>query len=169
MHVADWLPTIVEGIAKRQLVSPSTLRLDGMNVFPALVANTSSPRREALLQLSGPVNGSWCNPNPGYFKPKHDNDLICGHQLSAAYRRGPWKVVVQEEEDPYFSNSSSNVSGVSNLLGHATGWVQMVGDHRSYEAPTKAQSCWDTVCLFNLEEDPLETRNVAAVRTILTL
>jgi hypothetical protein len=46
-----------------------------------------------------------CNPNPGYFKPKHDNDLICAHQLAAAYRRDNWKLVVQQEEDPYFLNT----------------------------------------------------------------
>jgi hypothetical protein len=99
------------------------------------------------------VNGSWCNPNPGYFKPKHDNDLICAHQLTGAYRRDQWKLVVQQEEDPYFQNSSANVSGSSNLLGASTGWLQK---------PTPDQACWETPCLFNLDTDPLEQHNVAA-------
>ena len=108
------------------------------------------------------MDGSWCNPNPGYFKPKHDNDLICAHQLTAAYRRDNWKLVLQQEEDPYFQNSSANVSGSTNLLGASTGWLQMMGDHRTYQKPTQAQACWETPCLFNLDLDPLETRNVAA-------
>jgi hypothetical protein len=56
MSVADWLPTLVTGVAGRP-VAPGK---DGIDVWEALLANATSPRREALLQLSGPVNGSWC-------------------------------------------------------------------------------------------------------------
>ena len=48
MHIVDILPSIVSGIAGLPLAAGK----DGLDVWAALVGNKTSPRREALLQLS---------------------------------------------------------------------------------------------------------------------
>ena len=98
-----------------------------------------SPRSEMLLQLTGPHS-----PRPS------DVDMAgVNYQLSAAYMRGPWKVVWMQPSSGRRQPTSRQISTCGR---RATGWVQMVGDHRSYVKPTEAQTCWQSKpCLFNIE------------------
>ncbi|CAK8993557.1 unnamed protein product [Durusdinium trenchii] len=70
MHGADWLPTLVEGVADERIWA--TKPLDGMNVWPQLIGNRSSPRQELYYGLA---------------------DSQVGHH-GPALREGPWKLIV---------------------------------------------------------------------------
>ena len=72
IHVTDWLPTMVEGIAGLEL-DKDKWKLDGYNVWPTIVDDTESPRKEVLLGL---------NPSRSGFVGQ------------AAIRSGDWKLVL---------------------------------------------------------------------------
>ena len=72
IHVTDWLPTIVEGIAGLD-VDECKWRLDGYNVWPTITTDSETPRKEILISL-----------NPAR------NDFVG----QAAIRRGDWKLII---------------------------------------------------------------------------
>ena len=72
IHVTDWLPTIVEGIAGLD-VDEDKWKLDGYNVWPTITNDTETPRKEILLSLN----------------PARDNFVG-----QAAIRRGDWKLII---------------------------------------------------------------------------
>ncbi|XP_065900217.1 arylsulfatase I-like [Dysidea avara] len=71
IHVSDWLPTIVEGIAGLEL-DKNKWKLDGYNAWPAITMNTQTPRKELLVNLDP--------PNIGFMG-------------QAAMRIGDWKLI----------------------------------------------------------------------------
>ena len=71
IHVTDWLPTIVEGIAGLD-VDEDKWKLDGYNAWPTITNDSETPRKEILLTL-----------NPA-------RDDFIGQ---AAIRRGDWKLI----------------------------------------------------------------------------
>ena len=75
MHITDWYPTIIEGIAGMTL---DTTGLDGFNMWDTINDDTPSPRNEILLQLD---------------PPRYDNELnpFIGQ---AAIRKGDWKLII---------------------------------------------------------------------------
>ena len=87
IHVTDWLPTIVEGIAGLHLDVTTKSRLDGYNVWPTIIANKRTPRKEILINLDP--------AGPDYVG-------------QAAIRVGPWKLVTGRpncslgEDNPVF-------------------------------------------------------------------
>ena len=74
IHVTDWLPTIVEGIAGLEL-DKVKWKLDGYNVWQAIIGNEESPRKEILIDLNPPY--------PGFIG-------------QAAMRIGNWKLIIGE-------------------------------------------------------------------------
>ena len=72
IHVTDWLPTIVEGIAGLQLDRKTKDALDGYNIWPTIIANSRTPRREILINLD-PAGSD--------------------HVAQAAIRIGNWKLI----------------------------------------------------------------------------
>ena len=72
IHVTDWLPTIVEGIAGLEL-DRNKWKLDGYNVWPAITMNSQTPRKELLVNLNPPYKG---------------------FMGQAAMRVGDWKLIV---------------------------------------------------------------------------
>ena len=72
IHVSDWLPTIVEGIAGLEL-DKSKWKLDGYNAWPAITMNSQTPRKELLVNLDP--------PNTGFMG-------------QAAMRLGDWKLII---------------------------------------------------------------------------
>ena len=74
IHVTDWLPTIVEGIAGLEL-DKDKWKLDGYNVWQAIIGNEESPRKEILIDLNPPY--------PGFIG-------------QAAMRIGDWKLIIGE-------------------------------------------------------------------------
>ena len=97
IHVTDWLPTIVEGIAGLEL-DGKKWKLDGYNVWSAITANSESPRKEILLNLNPPY--------PGFLG-------------QAAMRVGDWKLIVGEP------NCSMGPARVGD--GCPDGWVHLNG------------------------------------------
>ena len=53
IHVTDWLPTIVEGIAGLEL-DKDKWALDGYNVWKTITDNDDTPRKELLINLDPP-------------------------------------------------------------------------------------------------------------------
>ena len=72
IHVTDWLPTIVEGIAGLKLNKTKKQALDGYNVWPTITANMRTPRKEILINL---------------------DPADAGFVGQAAIRRGDWKLI----------------------------------------------------------------------------
>ena len=71
IHVTDWLPTIVEGIAGLEL-DKDKWALDGFNVWNTIANNAKTPRNELLINL---------NPSRTGFRGQ------------AAIRIGQWKLI----------------------------------------------------------------------------
>ena len=57
MHGADWLPTIVEGVAGIRIMPGDTKPLDGVNVWKELISNQPSPRKELYYGLADRLVG----------------------------------------------------------------------------------------------------------------
>ncbi|XP_019860668.1 PREDICTED: arylsulfatase B-like [Amphimedon queenslandica] len=74
MHITDWYPTIIEGIAGMTL---DTKGLDGFNMWDTINDDTPSPRTEILHQLD---------------PPKYDERTQFIGQ--AALRQGDWKLII---------------------------------------------------------------------------
>ena len=72
IHVTDWLPTIVEGIAGLEL-DDNKWALDGYNVWPTITENKETPRKELLINLDP--------PHPGFIG-------------QASIRTGDWKLII---------------------------------------------------------------------------
>eukprot|EP00463_Aulacantha_scolymantha_P004493 TRINITY_DN5611_c0_g1_i1.p1 TRINITY_DN5611_c0_g1~~TRINITY_DN5611_c0_g1_i1.p1 ORF type:complete len:69 (-),score=14.12 TRINITY_DN5611_c0_g1_i1:96-302(-) len=54
--------------------------------------------------------------------------------LTGAIRIGQWKLVKNQVEAP--CPNATNISGqIAKCGGRLTGWLKMVGDHRSYKKP----------------------------------
>ena len=98
IHVTDWLPTIVEGIAGLD-VDEDKWKLDGYNVWPTITTNSESPRNEILLSL-----------NPA-------RDDFIGQ---AAIRRGDWKLILGMPNCTFDSDSD-------NLFPCPDGWMHVNG------------------------------------------
>ena len=71
IHVTDWLPTIVEGIAGLEL-DKDKWALDGYNVWKTITENETTPRKELLINLD-PVRENYIG--------------------QAAIRIGQWKLI----------------------------------------------------------------------------
>ena len=98
MHITDWYPTIVKGIAGIELDKRD---LDGYDMWDALNTNTPSPRNEILLCLN----------------PPRSADQYMGQ---AAIRVGDWKLITGR---PNTSKSNIEVPGDPS----PTGWVYLNG------------------------------------------
>ena len=97
IHVTDWLPTIVEGIAGLEL-DKEKWKLDGYNVWSAITANSESPRKEILIDLNPPYTG------------------FIGQ---AAMRIGDWKLIIGQP------NCSFGRARIGD--GCPDGWVHLNG------------------------------------------
>ena len=92
MHVTDWLPTLVSGVAGIQITqlsrpcptcNRSVAPLDGTNQWPMLSSGSDSARTEVLLKFQ----------NEDWKKCTHQGKLPCNIPGSAALRVGKWKLL----------------------------------------------------------------------------
>ena len=97
IHVTDWLPTIVEGIAGLEL-DEAKWKLDGYNVWDTITDDVESPRKEILLGL-----------NPAR------SDFIG----QAAIRSGDWKLVIGRPNCTFEMDNS--------LFACPDGWIHVDG------------------------------------------
>ena len=109
IHVSDWLPTIVEGIAGLEL-DRNKWKLDGYNVWPAIIRDIQTPRKELLINLDPPVQG------------------FIGQ---AAMRVGQWKLITGQP-----NCSLTPLKGVNRC---PDGWVHLNGtiDYGPYTVKNK--------------------------------
>jgi len=98
IHVTDWLPTIVEGIAGLEL-DRNKWKLDGYNVWPVITRNSQTPRKEVLINLNPPSEG------------------FIGQ---AAMRMGDWKLIIGQP--------NCSLHGYIHIYdGCPDGWVHLNG------------------------------------------
>nr|XP_054769262.1 arylsulfatase J-like [Lytechinus pictus] len=91
IHVSDWFPTLVQGLAGSSL---DNVTLDGFNMWKTISSNASSPRKELLHNID-----PWPN------QPKEFSSNI-----SAAIRVGHWKLLTGDPgaNKPVFSFINSH-------------------------------------------------------------
>ncbi|XP_033116769.1 arylsulfatase B-like [Anneissia japonica] len=134
MHVSDWFPTLVEGVAGGEI---HDLKLDGHNMWKSISEGIASPRKEILHNID-PLQ-----PQP---YPK-----ISGKQLASgtfdtsirsAIRVGDWKLITG---DP--GNSS---------------WI--APPESDIKAPIPTDPKDKTLWLFNIIDDPYEYNDLSELR-----
>jgi len=97
MHITDWLPTIVEGVAG---YSVHGIASDGFNMWPTLTTGSESPRKEVLLRLD-PVHAQF--------------------QGDAALRTDRWKLIVgHQHTDQCFSGWLTENGTCVSAPSHST-------------------------------------------------
>ena len=132
MHITDWYPTIVQGIAGVSM-DPQQEGLDGMNMWDAINDNSPSPRKEILLQLDPPMVLD--HSRQQYFIGQ------------AAIRDGDWKLILGQP------NCSFAPAVVGDMC--PDGWVHLDGTIE--EGPSTPSLKW----LFNITADPNERNDLA--------
>ena len=131
MHITDWYPTLVQGVAGIELTDGDTEGLQGYNMWDSVTQNKPSPRKEILLQL-----------NPPRYSRRSD---FIGQ---AAIRVGDWKLITGQP------NCSKPIRpSIGDLC--PSGWVHLNGTIE-YSTPTPSMT-W----LFNITADPNERNNLA--------
>ena len=132
MHITDWYPTVVEGMAGLKIDEAVASKLDGFNMWQALMQDTASPRGEILHQLDP----------PRYDAPRP-------FMGQAAIRVGSWKLIIGQPNCSM--GTGPEVSG--DMC--PSGWVHKNGTIE--EPPANPSFTW----LFNVAEDPTERINLA--------
>lgn len=163
-HVADVLPTLLSA-AGAALSGGSQLPhnedptdpvpLDGVSLWAAINANSTSPRRKVVHQVLNQYNQRDC------LGADHDSQT-CG----AAIRVGRWKLIVGYPGD----SRTNNASGPSYDKWHT---VAQYGGRRALAMPRAdgchiltgvGCPCWHGLCLFDLESDRSEQRDRSRTR-----
>ena len=159
-HVSDLLPTLLSaaGVMLPAAGDGSTgpTSMDGISLWQAIVANGTSPRHEVVHQVVNRHNPRDC---PG---ADHDQQN-CG----GAIRVGRWKLLVGYPGD---SRASSAPAGEP-----FNKWAlcQRLGGRNASAKPRpdgcriftgEGCLCWRSSCLYDVEADPGETRDLVAER-----
>nr|XP_054768781.1 arylsulfatase J-like [Lytechinus pictus] len=118
IHVSDWFPTLVQGLAGSSL---DNVTLDGFNMWKTISSNASSPRKELLHNID-----PWPN------QPKEFSSNI-----SAAIRVGHWKLLTG---DPGANNGEwipvpdSGITAISpiKIKGKDTWLFNITADPHEY-------------------------------------
>ncbi|XP_072174587.1 arylsulfatase B-like [Diadema setosum] len=136
IHVSDWFPTIVKGIAGGKLVTRKPL--DGVNQWKTIRKGAQSKRKEILHNIDPVyVPAAWTSENERHFG-KLEN-LPFNATIRASIRVGKWKL--------------------STGLPHEDYWEPP----KESGLPTETNAIrWSTpVRLYNIHRDPNERQNVA--------
>lgn len=142
MHVSDWLPTLWSVASLQGELEPSipvhTEPLDGVDQWDALSRHAESNRHEILHNIDPLITQ-------------------CGIQVpSAALRWKSWKLILGSGGPPSEWAPAPTVTTVTtpqNCRPTQGDHVGYQGDHVGYQG--------DHVELYNVVEDPSETRNLA--------
>lgn len=149
MHTTDVLPTLLAALGLDAFKRAGELgveSLDGFDQWPLISQGTTpAPREEVLLECD-PFADPWSNRPP---------DFVCnGDQHATPYyalRRGQWKLILGDPGDD---------GGAGSLQGIGNGWYctgpPCPSDHNNSNS-TGPSFPVDTVQLFDVEADPMET------------
>ncbi|XP_071945721.1 arylsulfatase B-like isoform X2 [Antedon mediterranea] len=135
MHVSDWFPTLVQGVAGGDL---HDLKLDGHDMWTSICNGTDSPRKEILHNID-PLQP---RPFPNKMTGSQHTSAMFDTTIRAAIRVGDWKLLTG---DP--GNSS---------------WIAPPESNIKAPVPTdpKGKFLW----LFNIKDDPNEYNDLSALR-----
>jgi len=127
IHVSDWFPTIVSGLAGGKL--DGSKPLDGYNVWNTIRFGSPTPRDEILHNI---------DPFEGHDHPFTDslyNNWIFTPEMRSAIRVGDWKLL-------------------TGPVGEPRNWIPPVGSKVTPKQPLDrpGQNVW----LFNIRQDPYE-------------
>ncbi|XP_072047294.1 arylsulfatase B-like [Amphiura filiformis] len=147
MHVSDWFPTLVEGVAGG--VAKGPLVLDGRNMWPSISQGQSSPRREILHNIATPIRSKDTLDKQGVMGWRErliwgePSNLSFNPTIKAAIRHGAFKLV-------------------TGPRGRQAGAWEPPPETRRSSLPMLAFDRED-ICirLYNIDQDPLEKNNVA--------
>lgn len=137
MHVTDWLPTLVKGVAGGNLSMPH--KLDGFNQWQSIRAFRPSPRKVILHELNTRRDASpWGKRDRriwGKLKKLPFNATI-----RASIREGNWKLITGKA-----GYSHPSLPSESHL-------------HKTYKRRNKHSVA---IRLYDVSKDPAEKRNIA--------
>ncbi|XP_072020705.1 arylsulfatase B-like [Amphiura filiformis] len=131
IHVTDWFPTFVDGLAGGKL--NGTKPLDGYNIWETIRDMKPSPRTEILHNIDPMLSTSTLSEVAG------DSNLF-NSKVNAAIRVGDWKLITNEPTPGIWSVPPE-------LSGKLT--------------ESAADKTHHPIWLFNIKEDPLETQNLS--------
>jgi len=161
-HIADWYRTIVEGIAGVSVPQGQTgpIEPDSHNLWPALIAGTSSPRTD-VVHL--PMPNQYANTTSDVRKCAKSADEN-GHGCAPSMRIGKYKLIhTWPGGDSLIELTPLSDSPVK--YGQTKGIVrngdQALGPHwKGYNQTRQKETC-DPYCLFDVSTDLSESHNLA--------
>lgn len=167
MHIADWLPTLLEAAGgEAALAQLNNAQLDGMSVWQALLKNEVSPRKSVLHNIDDiwgsaalsvgdwklvkgtNYNGSW----DGWYGP-------AGTRNPRDY---DWYLVVKSPAGQALQQLKVLPKTADMMRAREAANV-ICKDARLKDAPNISCNPLKAPCLFNIREDPCEQRNQADV------
>ncbi|XP_038052570.1 arylsulfatase B-like [Patiria miniata] len=118
IHVSDWFPTIVSGLAGGSL--NGTKPLDGYNLWDSIRSGTPSPRQEILHNID-PFEGHGHRP----FSHSLYNNFTFTPSMRAAVRVGDWKLLTGPVGDGHWTPppESGKATIRSKLKPHQNVWL----------------------------------------------
>jgi len=163
IHISDWRPSIQALAGKRDAGVQPGFEFDGVDVWTAVLGNTTSPRTEFLVNIDEAV------AVPPRLQPTSSSSQPgMGHQ-GAALRMGAWKLVVGVPDDTWYPVPNSTDATPPSKCGPGGGdcrWEAPPGVVESYfgvtlpahfHQPGPAKPTING--LFNIELDPEERHN----------
>jgi len=183
IHVSDWYPTIVHGIAGLSvgIKADGTPPLDGISAWPSIVSGVPSSRTEMLLNLI-PTGGHPNVPGQGAIRigkwkllhghtcvwAQRTNTYGCGSCVARdrqVKNNPPWEqpLPITSETSPPFCPNGWTPPPESNLQPIPP--PDEDGVHCEGEIPclfTNSTLITGGTFLFNIEADPMEKHNVAS-------
>lgn len=182
IHISDWLPTFAK-IAGVNIDGP----IDGKNVWNALSYNLASPRRELLAHhdAAAPymayVSENFKLVSGTTYKGNYDQWLskqIDSSEENAAFKNAYSQAILSSDAGQVLSKySSTKKNQTENYVGTHSGIISddEINEIRikakvtcnGYTPPrdnNSAKSCNPlvTACLFDINNDPCETMNLAS-------
>lgn len=179
VHQVDWYASFaaLAGIANASH-GTGPLPIDGMNIYEALVGNTSSPRTEVPLQLMSDSNDN------GYVLPPAEFcEAVAGTDV-AQHCTPPQFALPEYTSQPIGERASLKLGVIMHIEGARQwkllsgypgwrqdwdGWLKPPSEVRGDETPTldvetpyKGTLCVATPCLYDVVSDPLEKHDMAA-------
>ncbi|XP_002006611.3 arylsulfatase I [Drosophila mojavensis] len=167
MHIADWLPTLLEAAGgEAALAQLNNAQLDGMSVWQALLKNEVSPRKSVLHNIDDiwgsaalsvgdwklvkgtNYNGSW----DGWYGPAGTRNL----------RDYDWYLVAKSPAGQALQQLKVLPKTADMMRAREAANV-ICKDARLKDAPNIPCNPLKAPCLFNIREDPCEQRNQADV------